>query len=472
MKKWVLLRRISQVFFTILFIYILWPATYPLKGLLSAEIFFKIDPLVMVFTSICRKVILPGMVFSLAMLAFTLVFGRFFCGWACPLGTAIDLAGCLRKKNTSEKDAANKFIRLPKFYILAAIALFALLGFQLAWVFDPIAIMARFISLNLIPSAVFLTEGSFGINARYFSHSGIIFAYFLAVCCLALIKKRLWCRCLCPLGAFYSLFAKGALMRRTVERCADCGICKSQCRMGAIKDDSGYVKGECILCMDCLYDCPEETTKFVWSAAAPSAVKKESGDISRRNFMYLLLSSLVMLGFSDKIKLARPKRSVIRPPASLDEDAFLDRCIRCGNCMKVCITNGLQPVMLQSGPEGIWTPQLVPEIGYCEYNCTLCGNTCPTGAIRRLTLDRKHDTRLGLAVIDRGTCIAWAQNRQCIVCREHCPIPGKAIKIIQDKVGAVTVLKPVVDKTLCVGCGICQNKCPVRPVRAIRVSPF
>ena len=139
--------------------------------------------------------------------------------------------------------------------------------------------------------------------------------------------------------------------------------------------------------------------------------------------------------------------------------------------MKVCPTNGLQPAMLETGLTGIWTPHLVPEIGYCEYKCVLCGNVCPTGAITKVSPEKKLDVKLGTAKVDRTKCIAWAYGQECVVCEEHCPVSEKAIKIVEEVMHGRLVKKPVVDPELCVGCGICQNKCPVRPVRAIRVLP-
>jgi len=139
--------------------------------------------------------------------------------------------------------------------------------------------------------------------------------------------------------------------------------------------------------------------------------------------------------------------------------------------MKVCLTNGLQPVTLESGLEGLWTPQLVPEIGYCEYNCHLCGDVCPTQAIKKLSLEDKQKAKLGIAEIDKTMCIAWAENKECIVCEEHCPVPEKAIKSTEQIVDGKKIFKPRVDEQLCVGCGICQNKCPTKPLRAIRVNP-
>jgi len=85
-------------------------------------------------------------------------------------------------------------------------------------------------------------------------------------------------------------------------------------------------------------------------------------------------------------------------------------------------------------------------------------------------LENKMKVRIGIAEIDRSICLPWAEGKECIVCQEHCPVPDKAIKV-EKEVGPESVLyKPYIEKSLCVGCGICQNKCPVRPVRAVRVS--
>jgi MauM/NapG family ferredoxin protein len=504
MNKLILTRRASQVFFLIFFIYILWSTTYPLKGAVPPDTFFKINPLIIFITSISQRVPLSGMLICALMIVLTFIFGRFFCGWICPLGTTIDMVGAIRRGNLSLRDAADKRLRRPKFFILGAIILLSLIGIQLAWVLDPMVIMARFVSLNLIPAFtlvldrffVFMIKASnfygplqdfyrtlkssfLGVNIHYFSHSFVILATFVLVAGSALLIKRFWCRSVCPLGGLYSLTARFSLLRRSVVKCTECGVCRSRCRMGAIKDDTSYIKGECILCMDCLYDCKPHATKFVFpffKKEAQKEIRQKSDErgISRRGFLLLLAASSALLtGFRARGQkgVNGHANSVIRPPAALKEDRFLDRCVRCGNCMKVCITNGLQPVLFQSGLSGLWTPQLVPEIGYCEYQCTLCGKTCPTGAIPRLTLPRKKVTRLGIAKIDRATCIPWSKGRGCIVCEEHCPIPNKAIKLKKESLRGEIISKPYVDISLCVGCGICQNKCPVRPDRAIKVHP-
>jgi Pyruvate/2-oxoacid:ferredoxin oxidoreductase delta subunit len=133
----------------------------------------------------------------------------------------------------------------------------------------------------------------------------------------------------------------------------------------------------------------------------------------------------------------------------------------------------LQPAILESGLSGIWTPRFDTGIGYCEYKCNLCGKVCPTGAITRLTGAQKMRTKMGLAEINQDICLPWSQGTECIVCEEHCPIADKAIKTI-DKMGKNgTLIKyPIVDPSLCVGCAICEFKCPVTPEKAITVNPL
>lgn len=524
MKTMIVIRRLSQAFFLALFVYILWSTTYPLSGILPPGTFFKLDPLLVLITSVSERVIIPGFMVALAMLAVTLILGRFFCGWVCPLGTSIDMVGALRRRHRALNDTQNRIVRRAKFWILGAVTVAALFGKQAAWLFDPIVLAARFVSLNLIPTVTIILNKFFivlirdfhiegavrdlyrslkptilGVKTEYFSHAGIICVYFLVVVGVSLVIRRFWCRSLCPLGASYALLGRFAPLHRVVDKCIECGRCSIQCRTGAIKENPLlYEQGECVLCMDCVYTCPVRGVAFRFGPPSPVHGKPEGasadksagnhnttagsepsrGVVSRKQFLALAASSIAAYA------LAGCKRSagsmggegeggssvaVIRPPAALEERDFTGRCVRCGNCMKVCITNGLQPVMLESGYGGLWTPRLVPETGYCEYHCTLCGRTCPTGAIPPLSLDEKMRTRLGTAEIDRSKCIPYAQGRECIVCQEHCPIPEKAIKLRRDPKTGVQL--PKIDEYLCVGCGICQNKCPVRPIRAVRVSP-
>jgi len=167
--------------------------------------------------------------------------------------------------------------------------------------------------------------------------------------------------------------------------------------------------------------------------------------------------------------------ALIRPPGAVAEEEFLSRCIRCGECMKVCPTNAIQPAYMQSGLEGMWTPVLDMDIGYCEFDCTLCGQVCPTGAIRELSLEEKQKIKIGQSFVDKNRCMPYAFGRPCIVCEEHCPTPEKAISVEEVEIinaagEKIIVQQPHVDPELCVGCGICQNKCPIKDRSGIYVT--
>ena len=163
----------------------------------------------------------------------------------------------------------------------------------------------------------------------------------------------------------------------------------------------------------------------------------------------------------------------LRPPG-VTERVLLSSCIRCGACIRVCPTHGLQPSLTESGLEGLWTPILVPRLGHCDYSCTACGDVCPTGAIPRMLLESKQQIPIGKAYIDPRLCIPWSGRGQCIVCEEMCPLPEKAITLLdtahRDESGEEFILQvPVVLHDRCIGCGLCEQKCPVNGEAAIRV---
>ena len=117
----------------------------------------------------------------------------------------------------------------------------------------------------------------------------------------------------------------------------------------------------------------------------------------------------------------------------------------------------------------------MPRIGYCEYRCTLCGQVCPTQAIRNLKPGEKATVNIGLAVIDRGRCLPFAYGVYCIVCEEVCPTSPKAIWLeevpVINRQGRTHRFKqPHVDLGLCIGCGVCEAKCPVLGRPAITMT--
>jgi ferredoxin len=165
-----------------------------------------------------------------------------------------------------------------------------------------------------------------------------------------------------------------------------------------------------------------------------------------------------------KIKTSSPY--LLRPPGALPEDEFLDTCIRCGECMKVCPTNGLQPAVTEAGMEGFWSPLLVPRIGECTQNCNLCSEVCATQAIQPFTVAEKNFLFIGTAVIDRSACIVWNSDKPCLICDEYCSYHALKWKNVDG------VRRPFVNEAVCTGCGICESACPIQPLAAIRVYSF
>jgi len=157
---------------------------------------------------------------------------------------------------------------------------------------------------------------------------------------------------------------------------------------------------------------------------------------------------------------------LIRPPGSLPEPDLLIRCVRCGECMRACPTNTLQPVWLKAGLEGLFTPAIVPRLAACAVNCNVCGKVCPTGAIRDIPLVEKQHAKVGTAWIVRQNCLVWEQDRKCLVCDECCPYNAVAFRPVQGLRNAA----PFVLENRCSGCGWCEAKCPVVGASAIRVN--
>ncbi|HRS27886.1 MAG TPA: 4Fe-4S dicluster domain-containing protein, partial [Phycisphaerae bacterium] len=187
------------------------------------------------------------------------------------------------------------------------------------------------------------------------------------------------------------------------------------------------------------------------------------------------LAGLVMLRATPQARGKVYNPELVRPPGARTERDFLSRCTGCGACMQICPTGGLQPTLTEAGLAGLWTPRLAPRIGYCDYECNRCGQVCPTEAIMPLPLKEKQQVRIGLASFDTTRCIPYALGRECAVCEEHCPVPRKAIYLVETEVltprGQRRVVKqPRINAGHCIGCGTCEHVCPFKDRPAIRVT--
>jgi ferredoxin len=308
---------------------------------------------------------------------------------------------------------------------------------------------------------------------------------FLAIVLMGLYYRRYWCRNLCPLGAILALVSDWSVFKRSVsDACIKCLKCYRDCRMGAIDDTGrGTLDGECIECMDCQRICPVNAIAF---AERRPKEERVAVDLSRRALLGSCAASVIALP-ALRLNFPRHERqgrlTIIRPPGSLPEEKFLLRCVRCGECMRICRTQGLHPTTFEAGLEGMWTPQLIPRIGYCDYKCTLCGHVCPSGAIQPLTFEEKQKIAIGKAKFDKDRCIPWVgharledlkknwEDVNCGTCEEVCPVPTKAIRYEHLNVAPGKELRlPYIKEELCTGCGYCVKVCPVRGQAAVYVD--
>ena len=521
------LRRLSQIIFFVFFLFLLLHTEF--RGSLQSagndirlpypiRWFFEIDPLVAVANALSSRALYRGLLWSLAILIPTMFLGRFFCGWICPLGSLHHFFSSLRSERKRGKQLieSNRYKRWQtvKYYLLFVFLAAALMGTGIFGWMDPISLLVRSLGLSILPGTGYALgailhglEGSrFGLvqtagsalhfllgglrlislKQPYFRQGiwlGVIFVFLAA---LNFRVTRFWCRALCPLGALLGVVSRWSVLGlvKNAEQCKDCNRCLLRCQGG--DDPIGGVpwrQPECHLCFNCVGECPEHGLRFKFFPGQDSA----GVNLQRRKVLTSLGAGAALVplmratpGFATE----RHER-LLRPPGALDEEYFLSRCIRCGECMKVCPNNALHPAFNEAGLEGLWTPVMVARIGYCETSCVLCSGVCPTGAIWEITSKEKgwaagaiqdaKPIRLGTAFYDRGRCLPWAMATECIVCEEWCPTSPKAVYLrsaeVVDAEGKVKQVKqPYLDPARCVGCGACEYACPVQDRPAVYVT--
>ncbi|MEN6557274.1 MAG: 4Fe-4S binding protein [Thermoguttaceae bacterium] len=519
-------RRVSQWLLLLLFLWLFRRTQYNDADLLPGgeNLLFRLDPLVGATVMLAARQWIAACWPGLVLAGLTLLWGRFFCGWACPLGTLLDAfhrlacAGPLalwRRWHRRSYDRLQSFraatvrtARFLRYLPLAAVLTAAAFGFSLIGWVDPFSLLFRGLTFWVDPAwyggadAVFQWSDGGWIashvqpwagkyllpaTAMTFRWVGVSIALLAVPFLLEFVGRRFWCRYLCPTGALLELLGRGARLHRAPARlCPSCRQCAEVCPMDAVDLDAGATPESCTLCMDCVDVCPKGLVQFQFQGAKSKRVAKDAkegragGGLTRRGALAGLLvgatvpAAVAVTGWR---RPAMPPVDLLRPPGVDDESRFLDLCVRCGECMKVCPTNVLQPSWFEAGLEGAMAPRVAVRLqferGYCEFACTLCGQVCPTGAIPRLTEEQKKARPIGLAYLDHRRCLPWAESTPCIRCEEMCPT--KAITVVhtfmaKDKTGQeFEIQQPAVDRTLCVGCGICESSCTLPDVAGIRV---
>lgn len=493
-------RRISQLLFFAVFLFLFIKTDYDGSDHITwaVNILFRIDPFLAFSAMLAEKAVIYLMLPALVTLLLTLIFGRFFCGWVCPMGSLIDISKNMFGKAKKRPD--NGGYRL-KYYLLFFFLTASAFGLPLSGYLDPFSLLMRGFTFGAEPALHYASDSFFTwtylhapawVNAvtepvysllkdhvlpmtpKVYTLAVFSSLLLLAVLGLSKIEKRFFCRRLCPLGAMLALTSRFSVFRLNGgdEECGSCMKCASACRMKAIDDKRGINSSECILCMDCKSGCPQSKITYGLRIGAPQT---NGINLSRRAAVTGIAAGvLAPLMLPARPFAGQTEILPVRPPGALEEKKFLELCVRCGECMKVCIGNALHSAWLETGLEGVFTPKLIARAGYCEYNCTLCGQVCPTGAIKVLSLEEKHKTVIGRAYFDKNRCLPFI-GTPCIVCEEHCPTSDKAIKfkeaeVLNDKGETVTLDLPYIVNDLCVGCGICETRCPVEGRSAVIIT--
>ncbi|MCX7668869.1 MAG: 4Fe-4S binding protein, partial [Anaerolineae bacterium] len=342
---------------------------------LSADLFFRLDPLVGLAGMLAaRRVMSALLVGGLIALALSLVAGRVWCGWLCPLGTVLDWTPA--HKPTPKETDLNPRWRQVKYFLLGMILVAALLGNLTLIFLDPITLLYRTIAAALWPGLTavisgiehalvrlpvpalqdavvtvdtFLRSTVLPVEQPVYELSGLAVFLFVTVLALNAWRARFWCRYLCPLGALLGLVGKVAWLRRAVnDRCVACGRCARACPTGTIDPAQDYASdpSECIMCLECAPACPQSAQEFR-GHFKPAA--RQPYDPSRRQFLASAGAAVAVVGLSAVTPTAkRPHPFLLRPPGAADPD-FLGQCVRCGICIKVCPTSALQPSLTTAG---------------------------------------------------------------------------------------------------------------------------
>lgn len=417
---------------------------YPLEWRGPAFLWLaRIDPW-MLFSHLRWQAALPSWiwlpVFSLAV---AVLGGRIFCGWLCPVGSLLawtdKLSRSISKRGRSAARWINRVLHPYRYYLLLLLAAVFILGTNWVLFFTPFSLLSHEI--------VWAAQGRMP---------------WILIILLAgtLFFSRIWCGFFCPTGLLLSLAARRrSYGYQTGSDCTSCGKCSQVCPADAAPAVPGTSSEWCLTCGACRDICPVQAVDWTrldrpgGSAAKEAAIPEQEG-FTRRHFA--LMTTALAAAFWLWKNVAEASAKFLRPPGALAEPEFSQICSRCGRCIKVCPNQALWPLSLEEGMAVGHTPVFIPRLGRCDM-CMACQEICPTGAIAQVPVAR---VRIGKARVNKERCLAWNVNKLCFLCGEQCPFQA---------VAGDRWLRPTVLTDKCIGCGACENGCPVSGEAAIRV---
>ena len=436
----------------------------------------------------------------------TLLFGRIYCSVLCPLGIFQDIIAWFtrRGKKKNKKKRWYKYAKpltILRYSILCVCVLFLIFGITVPLLYlDPYSNFGR-MAVNIFRPLIM--EGNNLLNQIalklhiynfYYTtvHTVTVWSFAIAatilltVTIMALLRGRLYCNTICPVGSLLGLLSRFSLFRIVLNdsKCTSCGLCENACKSQCINSKEKRVDhSRCVSCFNCLNRCKADGIGFRFAFSRSSqpilSIEKKSNEITnrtneigmtRRSFLVTstaLAATLPVLPAWAKTekKTDITKLTPITPPGSMHLAHFKKQCTACHLCITHCPQQILKPAGFNFGIDYAFKPHMVfYEKGFCNYECTACTEVCPNDAIHKLTKEEKKVTQVGIAQFRRGHCVVITDHTSCGACSEHCPTQAVKMEPYED---GLTL--PHVYDELCIGCGGCESICPVRPIKAINV---
>lgn len=425
----------------------------------------------------------------------SLLLGRVYCSSVCPLGIFQDVVAWLSKRrNKKKKYGFRKERPVVRWTIVVAVIVAFLAGFTfLLSLLDPYSAYGRMITNVFKPLYIAGNNGlawlftKFGNYTFYYIRVvilsllafGIGLLTFGAVGYLAWRYGRWYCNTICPVGTVLGFLSRYSLfkIRLDTAKCNGCGLCALKCKGSCIDSKAHRIDySRCVVCFDCIGNCRQHAVSYSWrwkKETVKDMEKTEAADPSKRQFLATALATALVVPRAmaqEGAGLLTPNRPYRRehplsPPGSVSAEHLLKHCTACHLCVTKCPSHVLKPAFTEYGLGGMMQPMMYFEDGFCNFDCTVCSEVCPNGAIRPLTVEQKHVTQVGRVVFLIENCIVNTDETSCGACSEHCPT--QAVTMVPYKNG-LTI--PHVNPDICVGCGGCEYVCPVRPFRAIHIE--
>jgi ferredoxin len=470
---------------------LIWATRHPIDSALAqvipTSLFLRIDPLVMTAVSGGLRAGITLTLLGAVTLVVTLLLGRVFCGWVCPLGSIFDAYGWILKQfGHSTEGPSPPWFRF-KYLLLLAILVLTLFGAANPLMgLDPIVLLTRTAAVVLAPLGVStstLLENWGSTTAwkvptlfrEHWVDAGTLFL-FVAIMGGTTRLSRIWCRTACPLGAYLAVASRHSVLRRQTRDCTKCNLCIPACPTGAISltNPLDYNESECIKCFSCSSICPVEANFFTLKNPLPSSTDAYAPvSLERRSVLATAVGAVASVPYLQvQAGGTGATKALIRPPFARDEGEFLSSCIRCGECMKACPTSLLKPSGLENGLRALWSPVMDADHARCLPECNACSQACPTDALLKYPLEAKYSRKAGTAVLNASLCVAHAENKYCNECVRSCPtdaitvLPGWKPEQATDRGSdqpapegqhSQRPVSIVFDR--CIGCGACQEAC-------------